>query len=54
MRNADGGGRPPGIMDVLARAAGTFAPDGLAMVIELQGDADHVETRLLQKGRRDS
>src|SRR5262249_50880298 len=42
MRNADIGGDPAGIVDVAAGAAGALAMGRLAVVVELQRDADDV------------
>ncbi len=46
-------GHPPRIMDVLAGAAGALAAHRLAMVVELQGDADYIETLFRQQRRGD-
>ena len=42
MRNADALGDAPGVVDVLAGAAGALAMDRGAVVVELQRDADDV------------
>ena len=49
MRNAEPVGDAAGIVDVLSGAAGTAPPDSLAMVIELQGDADDFAPLLLEQ-----
>jgi hypothetical protein len=53
MGDAKLGCHPARIMDILAGTAGTLAPDRLAMVIELERDADHVIARPLEESRRD-
>ena len=45
-------GDPARVVDVLAGAAGPAPPDGLAVVVELQGDADDVVALLLEHGSR--
>ena len=52
MGNAELGRHPSRIMDILAGTAGALAPDGLAMVVELEGDADHIVARPLEESRR--
>jgi hypothetical protein len=42
MRDVEQVGHAPGIMDVLAGAAGALAAHGGAVVVELQGGADHL------------
>src|SRR5438477_9951363 len=49
MRNAKERGDTPGIMDVLPGTARALAPDGGAVVVELQRDADDIETLLHQQ-----
>lgn len=53
MRDSDGGGGAPRVVNVLAGTAGALAPHRLAVIVELQRDADDVEARLLQQCRRD-
>ena len=52
MGNAELGRHPSRIMDILAGTAGALAPDRLAMVVELEGDADHIVARPLEESRR--
>src|SRR6516165_3676950 len=40
-----------GIVNVLSRAARAFAPGSGLMIVELQRNADHLETLLYQQGR---
>ncbi len=42
VRDADGVSRGAGVVDILARAAGALLLDRGAMVVELQGHADHI------------
>ena len=42
MGDAEPVGDGAGVVDVLAGAAGPAAPDRLAMIVELEGDADHL------------
>ena len=51
--DADAVGDPAGIVDVLAGAAASRPARGLAMVIELQGNADDVVALLFQQRRGD-
>jgi hypothetical protein len=50
VRDADGVGHPPGIVDILAGTAGAGPPRRLAVVVELHGYADHVVAFLGQQG----
>ena len=50
MRYADTLGDAAGVVDVLAGAAGAFAVGGGAVVVKLQGDADHVIALGLEQG----
>src|SRR5215472_4527026 len=52
MGNADPSGHRPGIVNVAAGAAGTFAMGRCAMVVELERDADDVIALLGQQRRR--
>ena len=45
--------RTTGIVDILARAARAGAPRGSTMVVELQGDADHLVAFAHHQSRRD-
>ena len=45
-------GHPARVVNVLAGAAGPAPPHGLAVVVELQGDADDVVPLLLEQGSR--
>ena len=49
MGDAEPVGDAAGVVDVLAGAAGAAPPDGLAVVVELQGDADDVVALLLEQ-----
>ena len=49
MRDADGVGDVAGVLDILAGAAGAFAVDGLAVVVELERDAHDLQTGLEQQ-----
>ena len=40
-----------GVLNILAGAAGALAADRLAVVVELERDADHVIALTLQEGR---
>ena len=42
VRNAERVGNPAGVVDVLAGAAAALAAGGVAVIVELQGDADDV------------
>ena len=53
MRDADSLGHAAGIVDVLARAAGPLTMRGLAVIVELQSDADDVIALLLEESRHD-
>jgi hypothetical protein len=53
MRNVERGSNTPGIMNVLARTARTFAPYCFAMVIKLQRYAHNIISRNLQHGSHD-
>src|SRR6185437_11645878 len=53
VRDTEPVGDLAGILDVLAGAAGTRLADRDAMVVKLQGDADHVVTLPGQQRRRD-
>ena len=50
MGHAQGGGGGTGVMNVLPGAAGTLPLDGGAMVVELEGHADHVVSCPSQQG----
>ena len=52
VRDVEVPGHLAGILDVLPGAAGALAPERLAMVVELEGDADHLEAGLDQQRRR--
>ena len=54
MRDAEPRRHRAGVLNVLAGAAGALAMRRLAMVVELQGDADDVVTLLLQQGGDDA
>ena len=47
-------GDPPGVIDVLPRAAGALALDRRAVVVELQGDPDHLVAVAFQQRRGDA
>ena len=49
MRDAEPLGDARGVMDILTGAAGALAPQRRAMVVKLQGDADHLEPALDQQ-----
>ena len=51
VRDAEGGGDAAGIVNVLPGAAGALAVGRLAMVVELQGDADHIVAGALEQPR---
>ena len=51
MRDADQLGGLAGVKDILSGAAGADAVLGLALVVKLHGDADHVIALLLEQGR---
>ncbi len=53
MGNMEAVGDPAGVGDVLAGAAGALFLDRRAMVIKLQGDADHIEALLGEQRRGD-
>ena len=48
VRDVEVPGHLAGILDVLPGAAGALAPERLAMVVELEGDADHLVAGLDQ------
>ena len=50
MRDSEAGRHPPRVVDILPGAARTLAAHGLAMVVELKGNADDVITRQFEKG----
>jgi hypothetical protein len=50
VRDAELIGHPARIVNVLSGTTGSPAPHGLAMVVKLQGDADHIITLLLEQG----
>ena len=52
MRNADGVGHTPRVVDVLAGAAGLGPPHRLAVVVELERDPDDVIAGLGQERGR--
>src|SRR5439155_374579 len=47
--NAELGRDPAGIVNVLSSTAGPLAPDRLAIIIELERDADDIEPRMLEE-----
>ena len=49
MRDAEMVGHPARVVDVLAGAAGALAAGGGAMVVQLQGNADHLMAGLGQQ-----
>lgn len=52
MGNSKLSGYAPGIVDVLSGTACTLSPDGLAMIVKLERDADGIITsRLDERGR---
>ena len=53
MGNPELFGHPPRIVDILTRTAGSCAMHGLAMIIELQCEADDIITGLGQQGGND-
>ncbi len=53
VRDAEGLGDAAGVVDVLAGAAGAFAVGGRAVIVKLQGDADHVVAGLLEEAGDD-
>jgi hypothetical protein len=53
VRDADALGDGARIMNVAAGAAGALAVGRRAVVVELQGDADHVVAGLGEQRRRD-
>jgi hypothetical protein len=50
MGNTKAGGDAPRVADVLAGAARALPPDGGAVIVELQGDADDLKAALDQEG----
>jgi hypothetical protein len=53
MRNTDRLCDPAGIVDILARAAGTFPVGSSAMVVKLQGNSKHIIALSLQESSND-
>ncbi len=54
MGNAEMVGRRAGVVDVLPRAAGAPAMGRRAVVVELQGDAHHIEPLPLEQAGDDA